>query len=52
VAVNPLVKVRAVANNGWFTDAGKIVMSMLMVMGRPEKFASVILFTPRSCRAD
>ena len=47
-----LGKVGAIANYGWFTPASKLVMSLLMVMGRLEVLAIVVLFSPRFWRAD
>lgn len=41
-----LGKVGAVFNYGWMTDASKILCSLLMVLGRLEVFAIVVLFMP------
>jgi len=38
------------ANYGWMTPTSKIVLSLLMVLGRLEFFAIVVLFTPRFWR--
>lgn len=37
-------------NYGWFGDGAKIVMALLMVLGRLEFFAIVVLLTPRYWR--
>ena len=42
--------VGATANYEWFTDASKIVLILLMVIGRLEIFAIVVLFTPQFWR--
>lgn len=47
-----LNRVGAIENYGWFTDASKWVLSVLMVIGRLEVFAIVVLFTPRFWRGD
>ena len=47
-----LGRVGATQNYLWFTDASKIVMSMLMVLGRLEMFTIIVLFTPRFWRGD
>jgi trk system potassium uptake protein TrkH len=39
--------VGATQNYAWFTDASKIVMSVLMLLGRLEMFTIVVLFSPR-----
>ena len=44
--------VGAVENYGWFSDASKIVMSLLMALGRLEVFAIILLFSPRFWRGD
>lgn len=38
------------ANYGWMTPASKLVLAMLMVLGRLEFFAIVVLVTPRFWR--
>ena len=47
-----LAKVGAVENYGWFTDASKLVMTVLMLIGRLEVFAIVALFAPQFWRDD
>ena len=47
-----LSKVGAVANYGWFSPASKMVLSLLMIMGRLEVFTIVVLFSPRFWRRD
>ena len=42
--------VGAVENYAWFTDGSKIVMSLLMALGRLEVFAIIVLFVPRFWR--
>jgi trk system potassium uptake protein TrkH len=42
-----LGRVGPTANYEWFSDASKIVMSLLMILGRLEIFAILVLFTPR-----
>jgi len=39
-------------NYHWFSDPSKIVMSILMALGRLEVFAILILFVPRFWRSD
>lgn len=39
-------------NYGWFSDASKVVMSLLMALGRLEVFAIILLFRPRFWRGD
>ena len=39
--------VGAVENYGWFTDASKLFMTLLMLIGRLEVFAIIVLFSPR-----
>ena len=39
-------------NYGWFTPAAKLVMSLLMALGRLELFAIVVLFSPRFWRGN
>ncbi len=41
-----LAKVGAVENYGWFSDATKMVMCVLMVLGRLEVFAIIVLLSP------
>ncbi len=44
--------VGATENYGWFTDASKLLMSLLMAIGRLELFAIIVLFSPRYWRGD
>ncbi len=46
-----LAKVGALENFNWFTDASKILMCVLMTMGRLEIFAVLVLFSPRFWRS-
>lgn len=39
-------------NYGWFTDAGKLILSLLMCLGRLEMFAILVLFLPGFWRSD
>ncbi len=45
-----LAKVGAVENYGWLTPYSKLVLSLLMALGRLEVFAIIVLFTPRFWR--
>jgi trk system potassium uptake protein TrkH len=47
-----LGKIGAIENYGWFSEASKIVLSLLMALGRLEIFAILVLFTPRFWRGD
>lgn len=47
-----LGKIGAVENYGWFCDASKIVLSLLMALGRLEIFAILVLFMPRFWKSD
>ncbi len=42
-----LARVGATHNYAWFSDGSKVVMTMLMVLGRLEMFTIIVLFTPR-----
>ncbi len=42
----------AIENFGWFTDAGKMLMCLLMALGRLEIYAIAVLFVPRFWRGD
>ena len=42
-----LNQVGAIENYGWFSDASKIFMCFLMLVGRLELFAVFVLFQPR-----
>lgn len=46
-----LARVGATQNYAWFSDASKVVMSILMVLGRLEMFTIIVLFTPRFWRS-
>jgi trk system potassium uptake protein TrkH len=45
-----LERVGAIENFGWFSDASKIVMCLLMTIGRLEFFAIAVLISPRFWR--
>lgn len=47
-----LAKVGAVENYAWFTDASKLILSLLMALGRLEVFAIMVLFLPRFWRGN
>lgn len=47
-----LARVGAIENFGWFTPASKIVMILLMALGRLEVYAIAVLFVPRFWRQD
>jgi trk system potassium uptake protein len=47
-----LARVGATQNYAWFSDASKLVMSLLMVLGRLELFTILVLFTPRFWRGE
>jgi len=47
-----LAGVSATANYDWFTPQAKIVMSLLMVLGRLEVYAVFVLFMPRFWRSE
>jgi len=47
-----LARVGAIENFGWFTSASKLVMCLLMALGRLEVFAIVVLFSPRFWKTD
>lgn len=42
--------VGAIENYGWLTSSSKLVLSLLMVLGRLEIYAVAVLFTPRFWR--
>jgi len=44
--------VGAVENYGWFGTPSKVVMSLLMVLGRLEVYAVLVLFLPRFWRSE
>jgi len=45
-----LERVGATQNYAWLTDSSKLVLSLLMAVGRLELFAIAVLFTPRFWR--
>ncbi len=45
-------QVGALENYGWFSDGSKAFMCVLMMLGRLEVFAIIVLFTPRFWRGD
>ncbi len=45
-----LARVGALENYAWFSDAGKLIMCVLMAVGRLEIFAIVVIFMPRFWR--
>ena len=47
-----LAEVSAVDNYAWFSAPSKIVMCLLMVIGRLEVFAIIVLFHPRFWREE
>lgn len=47
-----LEQVGAIENYGWFTNASKLVMCVLMLLGRLEVFAIIVLVSPRFWRSD
>ena len=47
-----LAQVGALENYGWFGGPSKAVMCVLMLLGRLEIFAIIVLFTPRFWRGD
>lgn len=47
-----LAEVSATANYGWFTPLSKVVMALLMVLGRLEVYAILVLFVPRFWRSE
>jgi trk system potassium uptake protein TrkH len=47
-----LARVGAIENYGWLSTGSKVVLSLLMVLGRLEVFAILVLFTPRFWRAN
>ena len=47
-----LARVGATENYAWFSAPSKILMSLLMVLGRLEVFAIIVLFNPRFWRTD
>ena len=46
-----LAKVGATQNYEWFSDASKLLLCMLMAIGRLEVFAVLVLLTPRFWRS-
>lgn len=47
-----LARVGATQNYAWFTAPSKIVMCILMVLGRLEVFTILVLFTPRFWKSE
>jgi len=47
-----LARVGATHNYAWFSAPSKIVMCMLMILGRLEMFTIIVLFTPRYWRGE
>ncbi len=47
-----LAAVGATQNYAWFTDPSKIVLCVLMVVGRLEMFTIIVLFSPRFWRGE
>lgn len=47
-----LARVGATQNYAWFTASGKLVMSVLMLLGRLEMFTILVLFSPRFWRTE
>ncbi len=47
-----LAKVGATQNYAWFTAPSKIVMSILMLLGRLEMFTLIVLLSPRFWRTE
>ncbi len=47
-----LGKVGALQNYAWFTAPSKVVMSILMLLGRLEMFTVIVLFSPRFWRTE
>ncbi|MCP4248417.1 MAG: TrkH family potassium uptake protein [bacterium] len=47
-----LARVGAIENFGWFSDGSKLVMCLLMALGRLEVYAIAVLFLPRFWRGD
>ena len=44
--------VGAIGNYGWMTASSKVVLTILMALGRLEVFAIIVLFSPRFWRGD
>ncbi|MEM7577389.1 MAG: TrkH family potassium uptake protein [Planctomycetota bacterium] len=47
-----LYEIGATKHFGWFTDGSKYLLSLMMVLGRLELFALLVLFTPRFWRGN
>ena len=47
-----LARVGATQNYAWFSAPSKVIMSILMVLGRLEVFTIVVLFSPRYWRTE
>lgn len=46
-----LAKVGAVSNYNWFSDMGKVILCVLMAIGRLEVFAVLVVFSPHFWRS-
>ena len=47
-----LAMVGAIENYGWMSSPTKLILCLLMALGRLEVFAIIVLFTPRFWRGD
>ena len=47
-----LEEVSATANYGWFSPQAKVIMCLLMVLGRLEVYTVFVLFMPRFWRSE
>jgi len=47
-----LARVGATQTYAWFSDPSKVIMTILMIVGRLELFTIVVLFTPRFWRSE
>ncbi|MEM8781422.1 MAG: TrkH family potassium uptake protein [Planctomycetota bacterium] len=47
-----MYEIGATKHFGWFSDSSKYLLSLLMVLGRLELFALLVLFTPRFWRGN
>ena len=47
-----LARVGAIENYGWFSAPSKLVLSVLMALGRLEVYAIFVLFIPRFWRGE
>ena len=46
-----LARVGALENFAWFSDASKLLLCFLMLVGRLEVFVILVLFSPRFWRS-